>query len=315
MVSIFCLVFNHEKYLRDCLEGFVNQKTNFKFEVLIHDDASTDSSPDIIREYEKKYPDIIKPIYQTENQYSKGVKINATYQYPRAKGKYFALCEGDDYWNDNCKLQKQFELMESNPSCSISVHKVERISENGAPLNAFYPIRFQKNGFVKKELFLKHIFCCEDYPFQTSSYFYRREFSPYLLDVKPEFMQGLSFGDIPLLLYLATKGDFIYSDEVMSCYRVQSAGSWNSKFDKTSTKNLDENKKMLTAFNAFTNGKYSEEIDYSIRKKEYWYYLINKNFKMVLSKKYRPFFKQMSYKEKVYILLNYLIGKRKVNGQ
>lgn len=86
-VSVLCLVYNHEKYLRKCLDGFVNQKTNFKFEVIINDDASTDKSADIIREYEEKYPDIIKPIYQTENQYSKGVKLSAVYQYPRVKGK------------------------------------------------------------------------------------------------------------------------------------------------------------------------------------------------------------------------------------
>ena len=84
-VSVFCLVYNHENYLRQCLDGFVNQRCNFKYEVLIHDDASTDNSANIIREYEKKYPDIIKPIYQTENQYSKGVKISKIYQYPRKK--------------------------------------------------------------------------------------------------------------------------------------------------------------------------------------------------------------------------------------
>ena len=75
MVSILCIAYNHEKYIRQCLNGFVMQKTNFKYEVLVHDDASTDKTADIIREYEEKYPDLIKPIYQTENQYSKGVKI------------------------------------------------------------------------------------------------------------------------------------------------------------------------------------------------------------------------------------------------
>jgi len=95
------------------------QKTGFDFEVLIHDDASTDGTSDIIREYEKKYPNIIKPIYQKENQYSKGVLISLTYQFPRAKGKYIALCEGDDYWTDPYKLQKQVDFMEANPEYSL----------------------------------------------------------------------------------------------------------------------------------------------------------------------------------------------------
>jgi len=100
LVSICCLTYNHAPYIRDAIEGFLMQKTNFPVEILIHDDASTDGTADIIREYETRYPDIIKPIYQTENQYSKGVKISWEYQFSRARGKYIALCEGDDYWTD-----------------------------------------------------------------------------------------------------------------------------------------------------------------------------------------------------------------------
>ena len=119
LVSICCLAYNHEAYIRDALEGFVNQQTNFRFEVLIHDDASTDRTAEIIRRYEQRYPDIIKPIYQTENQHSKGVAISATIQYPRARGKYIAMCEGDDYWIDPHKLQKQVDYMQAHPDCRL----------------------------------------------------------------------------------------------------------------------------------------------------------------------------------------------------
>jgi glycosyltransferase involved in cell wall biosynthesis len=115
LVSVCCITYNHEKYIREAIEGFLMQETSFPIEILIHDDASTDKTADIIREYEAKYPNIIKPIYQTENQYSKGVGISATYQWPRAKGKYIALCEGDDYWTDPLKLQKQVDFLEANP--------------------------------------------------------------------------------------------------------------------------------------------------------------------------------------------------------
>ena len=121
MVSILCNVYNHGKYLRDALEGFVMQQTTFPFEVLVHDDASPDNSAEIIREYEEKYPEIIKPIYQTENQYSKGVRINEVFHLPRIKGKYVAACEGDDYWTDPLKLQKQYDFMEANPDYSMCV--------------------------------------------------------------------------------------------------------------------------------------------------------------------------------------------------
>ena len=114
LVSIICLTYNQAQYIRKTLEGFVMQKTNFPIEILIHDDASTDETADIIREYENKYPQIIKPIYQQENQYSKKVAIGATYIYPKVKGKYIALCEGDDYWIDPLKLQKQVDFLESH---------------------------------------------------------------------------------------------------------------------------------------------------------------------------------------------------------
>lgn len=131
LVSICCLTYNHEPYIRDAIEGFLMQKTDFPFEILIHDDASTDGTADIIREYETKYPDIIKPIYQTENQYSKGIKISATYNYPRAKGKYIALCEGDDYWIDPYKLQKQVDFLEKNEEYGICFTYSNKINEKG----------------------------------------------------------------------------------------------------------------------------------------------------------------------------------------
>lgn len=122
LVAIHCLVYNHEPYLRDCFEGFVMQKTNFRFVAIVHDDVSTDASAAIIREYAEKYPDIFRPIYETENQWSKtdgsltrimGEAIDAT------GAKYIALCEGDDYWTDPMKLQKQVDYMESHPDVGL----------------------------------------------------------------------------------------------------------------------------------------------------------------------------------------------------
>ena len=120
LVTVICLTYNHEKYIRECIDGFVMQKTNFAYEVIIHDDASTDNTAEIIKEYQQKYPDIIIPILQTENQYSKKVPIGKTFIYPRAKGKYIALCEGDDYWIDPYKLQKQVDFLEDNPDYVLS---------------------------------------------------------------------------------------------------------------------------------------------------------------------------------------------------
>jgi glycosyltransferase involved in cell wall biosynthesis/organic radical activating enzyme len=118
-VSIFCLAYNHEPFIRQCLDRIVMQKTNFPLEILIHDDASTDRTAEIIREYEIKYPGLVKPIYEMENQYSKGRKLNLTYSFPRAKGKYIAYCDCDDYWTDPYKLQKQVDFLESHDEYSV----------------------------------------------------------------------------------------------------------------------------------------------------------------------------------------------------
>jgi glycosyltransferase involved in cell wall biosynthesis len=119
VVSIICNTYNHEKYIGEAIEGFIIQKTKFPFEILIHDDASTDGTVDIIREYENNYPHVIYPIYQIENQFSKAINIFSTYQLSRARGKYVAFCEGDDYWTDPYKLQKQVDYMDSNPEYGL----------------------------------------------------------------------------------------------------------------------------------------------------------------------------------------------------
>ena len=109
LVSIVSLTYNHEKYIKQALESFLNQKTNFEYEIIIHDDASTDKTPQIVRKYQNKYRKLIKPILQKENLKSKGNGIVSRIAFSAAHGKYIALCEGDDYWTDPYKLQKQAE--------------------------------------------------------------------------------------------------------------------------------------------------------------------------------------------------------------
>ena len=129
IVSIECCVFNHEPFLRQCLDGFVMQKTNFAFEAIVHDDASTDGSAAIIMEYAERYPDIIKPIIETENQYSKRDGSLRKVLNAHLKGKYIAWCEGDDYWTDPLKLQKQVDYLERHEDCGIVYSRAKRWKE------------------------------------------------------------------------------------------------------------------------------------------------------------------------------------------
>ena len=132
MVTIRCLTYNQEPFIRQCLDGFIMQKTNFRFIAIVHDDASTDKTADIIREYAINYPDIIRPIIQTENQYSRGFdEVRNRLNNLCMKTKYVAYCEGDDYWTDPMKLQKQFDFMEAHPDYSACFHQAMIHYEDG----------------------------------------------------------------------------------------------------------------------------------------------------------------------------------------
>jgi len=131
LVVVWCLTYNQKDYIRDALDGFVMQQTNFPFEVIVHDDASTDGTTAIVEDYAKRYPDIVKPMIETENQWKKGgLKriINIMNEYHRT-GKYIAFCEGDDYWTDKRKLQKQVDFLESHPDYSLCFHSAKKIYE------------------------------------------------------------------------------------------------------------------------------------------------------------------------------------------
>ncbi|MEZ9588274.1 hypothetical protein BCU09_16850 [Vibrio cyclitrophicus] len=132
LVSIVCATYNQEAYISDALDGFLSQVTDFRFEIIIHDDASTDNTSQIIRRYKKEYPSIITVIIQEENQYSKGAFRPLVYASKYAKGHYIAICEGDDYWIDSNKLSKQVSLIKKNNNTGlvISDYNVKVEQEN-----------------------------------------------------------------------------------------------------------------------------------------------------------------------------------------
>ncbi len=214
VVSIICNTFNHEKFIIDCLDGFICQKTSFKFEVLIHDDASTDDTQKIIKQYEEKYPEIIKPIYQKVNQYSKGINNWVVHQFPRAKGKYIALCEGDDYWTDPLKLQKQVNTMNEHPECSYCFHKSHILNETNKTL-------LEIENKNKKTILDVHNFRAAVLV-TTSSVLIRNYTDQKYLD--PLINLKHTHGDFLLYCSLLTFGKVAFIDEFMSVYRKHIGG-------------------------------------------------------------------------------------------
>lgn len=211
MVSICCITYNHEPYIRQCLEGFVMQKTNFKFEAIVHDDASTDHTADIIREYAAKYPDIIKPIYETENQYSKHDGSVRRIMGAACTGKYIALCEGDDYWIDPLKLQKQVDFLEANPEYSMCFHKADAIFWPSGELSPLY------QNLEEKDYTIDEI--AENWIVPTASVVYRSIFQN-KIPINKKFIHG----DIVLFLTMATNGKVHCLNDKMSIYRRISSG-------------------------------------------------------------------------------------------
>lgn len=218
LVSIHCLAYNHEPYIRQCLDGFVMQQTKFKFEVLVHDDASTDHTADIIREYEKKYPALIKPIYQVLNQYSRHVNVGAL-NLSRARGKYIAWCEGDDYWIDPLKLQKQVDFLEKHPEYVMSHTSIQYYFQNQ---KLFVKSKDAEiNAHLNDDVHAEDILFSDRYRIQTVTVVYRKDIAELVLSSDSSLYRSGRFlqGDTPLWYGLLQHGKIHFLPEVTAIYR------------------------------------------------------------------------------------------------
>lgn len=263
MVSVFCTVYNHEKFLRKCLDGLVNQKTDFKFEILIHDDCSTDNSKQIIKEYEQLYPDLFIAIYSDENQYSRGVEILQDILLPRSHGKYIAFCEGDDYWIREDKLQLQYNYMETHPECSLCTHNTIFHDLNGEEKDRLF-----NNWTEIHQLSAEDIFW--GWTIHTSSHFIRRECYAYPAEMNYRHW----FGDYVMRTYSYSCGSVVSLPEVMSVYNSNNTSGVSYLFfhdapvEQINTKIL-ERAAYLKEFNVFTNRRFEKVINYKINEIEF----------------------------------------------
>ena len=278
VVSIGVVTYNQEKYIRQCIDSILMQKVNFKYELIIGEDCSPDNTREILLEYKEKYPDIIKRILHDENV---GPAKNVKSVKFEAKGKYFAGIEGDDFWIDENKLQKQFDFLENHPEYSAVGHNLYHAKPNGEIIyNAVEREKdrsFSMNDFLKKgafihcnTLFRRNYFCNPDEK-------YRKLKNSYT-----------TMGDIVTLAVFLDKGDIYFMGEPMLAHRLTDSSD-NTSFSETSKTKLIEYSKMFfkitEALTKYFNGKYDFSDRAANRLGSVYYFLVFKRKDYIIDKK------------------------------
>lgn len=261
MVNIYCITYNHREIIRKCLDGFVMQKTTFPFQIWIHDDCSTDGTIDILKEYEKQYPNLINVIYEKENQHSKGISMDSI-MLPIVKKdcKYIATCEGDDYWTDEYKLQKQFDYMEKNDNATICVHAA--IEHNLETNKEFVRPALKES----REISMQEIIMFGGGFFPTCSFFTRNNF-----EVIPRRWGRGIVGDFNEILHAALNGTVYYIADCMAVKTVFYPGSWSSRHKDSSLmeQHLERVIDGIQRLNVETNYEYDSTIQEKIKNYKY----------------------------------------------
>ncbi len=260
-VTVICVTYNHQDYIKDALESFLHQQVSYKYEIVVHDDASTDQTADILREYEQRYPDKIRVIYEAVNLYQSAdnfVKCIQESVIPLIRGKYVLISEGDDYWIDETKLQRQVEYLEQHDECTMVTHNAVSLHMKSTKIDI--QTRYYKDKNLSPEEIINHP--CGY--LATASMLMRRE----CFELKGFFHEA-GIGDYTRQLYCLAKGKVHYIDRIMSVYRFGHAGSWQESQDKDSSAKFYGYLKMirfLDKYNAYTSHSYDKYLRKEIQR-------------------------------------------------
>lgn len=252
-VSIVCITYNHAKFIKKAIDGFLKQKTNFKYEIIIHDDLSTDGTREILLDYQKKYPDKIRLLLEDENQFSKDVRILLALCLPAVKGRYVAVSDGDDEWVYDKKLLEQYEFMQNNPDVSMCIHNAVRCNmQTGEEVN-------QIEGIIEdRMLTMDEVILGTRGSIPVTSIFFRSKYIPGI----PDYCFRAPVGDEPLMTYYACKGGIYYMNKIWAKRNYMHEGSWNFRMQNISLR-LDYIKKYLIyleELNCYSNMQFNNHI-------------------------------------------------------
>lgn len=247
LVSVWMITYNHEKYISDALDSVLSQKVNFNFEIVIGDDHSLDQTTQILKDYQKNNPKLIKLILQKKNV---GMIANQNVTFKACRGKYIAMLEGDDFWTDPNKLQMQVEMMLKNPACHLSFHPVNE-TKHGRILS--------RHSFRNKIFSVRNVIKGGGYYCPTASLMLNRA----VVEQLPRFLCEAPAGDYYLQILGSINGGALYINKVMATYRIESEGSWSELVKKHSARILfkKETIKILDLLNSHLNFKFNKEIN------------------------------------------------------
>lgn len=251
VVSICCITYNHGRFITECIEGFLDQECDFRVEIIIHDDASTDGTAQIVKEYADRHPTIIRAILQDSNQYSKAVNPYYAYVFPAARGKYIAICDGDDYWSDPAKLARQANVLDENPEVVITYGPVKAWTASGET-NSY-------RGGAKRDLSSQEL--KDPRPINTLTACFRNIFQG---SDPPMFLRNSPIGDLTVWGILGYHGTGRYlADMPPANYRIHDGGILSMV---TRNKQL-----MMTALAQLNMAAYhSEKNDLEATKRSLW---------------------------------------------
>lgn len=307
-VTVYCLAYNHENYIKDALDGFVNQKTSFPFIAIVHDDASTDDTARIIKEYAEKYPDIIKPIFQSENQWSKKIGIVKTFILPRIRSKYVCMCEGDDYWVDEYKLQKQYDYMESHPECTFCFTNGTVINLKDQTERAFIPFHSEDASMYdpnKTDYTLHDSYKLRFVP--TASFFFK--YKDYA-SLYASSIRTCRNGDLRIRLFLTGLGYAHFINENTCVYRSNvpnsAMTSWKEENLEKSKEGAKRTLNMLFDLDSFTDFEYHEGLLQYMRQFGYTLFGLSSLSEIFSNSLYREIFNSYRIPQKMKIIFKSL---------
>lgn len=309
VVSVCVGTYNQKKYVSQCLDSILSQLVNFKIEILINDDASTDGTQDVLLDYQKKYPHVVKVFLAKENQFQKTKKYSVVYRVhaPRISGKYVALCDSDDYLCDNMALYSKVEILEKNTSCNACFSRVKKISDADGEILHLMPKKHISSGIIspKKliDMFIKN------YCFQTSSYFFRSNMYVNFCIDYPKFAKKINVFDEAVVMYFGSLGNVYYLNKIFSIYRKFSDNSWSKSKSRDDIKkkinSLNSRIEYLNEFNNYTEQKFDKSCKWGIAHSKVTIYQLENRYEMILNnKEFSRFYRKRYFKS--YIRLKYL---------